>query len=67
MEVAVSTASVSLEKYPSDFSNPAKGVTETDEVPIGILFKMGKGLAVRLMGNGWFSIFIFLLSVVSVR
>jgi len=67
LKIAFSTASVSLEKFPTDFSNPAKGGTETDKVPIGILLKMGEGLAVRLMVKGWFSIFIFLLSVVSVR
>jgi len=67
LKIAFSTAFVPFEKFPADFSNPAKGVTETDEVPIGILFKIGKGLTVGLMVNGWFSIFISLLSVVSVR
>jgi len=46
LEIAFSTASVPLEKSPADFSNPAKGGTETDEVLIGILLKMGEGLAV---------------------
>jgi len=34
LKIAFSTASVPLEKSPADFSNPAKGGTETDEVPI---------------------------------